>query len=516
MSGCTSERGLLVRLRTILTFAAFFLPLALPILASPLPPLTDYPNHLARTHILAQLSHDQTLAQFYAADWRLLPNLAMDMLVPPLSHVVGIYWAGKLFILLTFALLLSGTLALSAAFNGKPEPAAGMAAPIIFSTAAILGVLNYLFGVGLALWGIASWIKLAKADWRIRAGVSFVFVALTFTGHLAALGIYGLGIAAYELGRLSQEKRFTPREILANGALVAVPFLPVAVLMAASHTQGGGGAVVWTLSQKLEGLRFLVRTYWWPAERIGAGLVVAGLAASYWARWWRFTPAALWLIGLSVPVYFALPYEMMGTWAVDIRVPTGLVLVLIGMVRWSFPSPRASYAFALVAFAVTLARMGGILVAFHDYDRTTRDLRASFSAIPRGSRVLLARTEPDGDMPLAIQYLPCAAVIERDSLVSVLFSDPKAQILAVKPRFRAMAGGFDDDPPPLSEILNPPERSKAAPSGRIYWKNWEQNYDFLYLLGNEHGDEPLPPSLEPVASGHNMRLYRITHPLAQR
>ena len=63
----------------ILAVALLLVVVLIPIAITPVPPLVDYPNHLARFHIIAELGHDTPLARFYALDWRILPNLAGDL-----------------------------------------------------------------------------------------------------------------------------------------------------------------------------------------------------------------------------------------------------------------------------------------------------------------------------------------------------------------------------------------------------------------------------------------------------
>src|SRR5579885_2635538 len=97
--------------RFALIFSALFVLSALPVALSDLLPLVDYPNHLARMYILAHLPTSPTLQAFYAVEWRPIPDLAMDSIVPTLSRVVPLIWAGKLFVLLTFLLLTGGVAA---------------------------------------------------------------------------------------------------------------------------------------------------------------------------------------------------------------------------------------------------------------------------------------------------------------------------------------------------------------------------------------------------------------------
>ena len=56
---------------------------AVPLFSTVLPPLFDYPNHLARMHLLSEGGN-----QFYAVHWEPLPNLAQDLIVPPLARLM--------------------------------------------------------------------------------------------------------------------------------------------------------------------------------------------------------------------------------------------------------------------------------------------------------------------------------------------------------------------------------------------------------------------------------------------
>src|SRR5512136_3426496 len=72
-------------------FAALILLISIPIWTHPLPPLSDYVNHLARMHVIATLSKNPQLARFYEVEWQVIPNLTMDLIVPLLARVMNIY-----------------------------------------------------------------------------------------------------------------------------------------------------------------------------------------------------------------------------------------------------------------------------------------------------------------------------------------------------------------------------------------------------------------------------------------
>ena len=59
-----------------------FTGLLVPILLVEVPPLTDYPNHLARSDVLAYGQERPILNQMVVADWKIVPNLAIDLILP--------------------------------------------------------------------------------------------------------------------------------------------------------------------------------------------------------------------------------------------------------------------------------------------------------------------------------------------------------------------------------------------------------------------------------------------------
>jgi len=56
-----------------------------PLLCAAVPPLVDYPTHLARMWVLVHGHEITDLARNYAVHWKLIPNLAMDLVAPTLA-----------------------------------------------------------------------------------------------------------------------------------------------------------------------------------------------------------------------------------------------------------------------------------------------------------------------------------------------------------------------------------------------------------------------------------------------
>ena len=187
-------------------FALIMLIAAIPIITNPVPPLEDYINHLARMHVIAKIGQDLNLARFYEIDWEIVPNLIMDLVVPVLARVMNIYVAGQAFMIFIFMLIISGGLVVNRALFGRWSILPLVATPFLYNYVFLVGVVNYQFGIGLALWGLAAWIALRRRALPWRLLVSTGFVLLLFVCHLFAVGVYGIGILAYELWRLLSDR----------------------------------------------------------------------------------------------------------------------------------------------------------------------------------------------------------------------------------------------------------------------------------------------------------------------
>jgi hypothetical protein len=55
--------------------------LLVPIAVTEVPPLTDYPNHLARCYLLAFGDSDPVLRQMFSTHWQVIPNIAVDLIL---------------------------------------------------------------------------------------------------------------------------------------------------------------------------------------------------------------------------------------------------------------------------------------------------------------------------------------------------------------------------------------------------------------------------------------------------
>ena len=161
----------------------------LPVLLTPIPAMVDYLNHLARMYILSQNGTPDS-NPYYEVAWALYPNLAMDLLVPTMARLVGVETAARLFLLLSQLLIVGGALVLERAVKGRMQLAGFAALMFLYCLPFTWGFVNFEFGLGVALLGIAAYLigggmHLAGASRRqhgFRCGA--VCGAFLFAGRL--------------------------------------------------------------------------------------------------------------------------------------------------------------------------------------------------------------------------------------------------------------------------------------------------------------------------------------------
>lgn len=101
-----------------------------PILLVEILPLGDFPNHLARLYILANLDAVPALQQNYQIVPTLTPYLLVDWMLTPLARIWSVYDVGRAFVAATMAMAYVGILVLSVAFFSRLTAWPALALPI--------------------------------------------------------------------------------------------------------------------------------------------------------------------------------------------------------------------------------------------------------------------------------------------------------------------------------------------------------------------------------------------------
>ncbi|HEY1503126.1 MAG TPA: hypothetical protein VGF92_02435 [Stellaceae bacterium] len=411
-------------------FLVLFALSCVPLLLTALPPLLDYPNHLARMHLLPHLP-DAGLARYYIVAWAPIPDLAMDGIVPFLAQIMPLEWAGKLFIAVTFLLLAGGTAAIHRAVFGRWSRWSLLAFLLLYTRLLLWGFMSFLFGCGLALAAFAVWIALGKRHWLLRLALGTFLGLAIYISHLLAFGMYAVMIAAYEFGQIWLQRKGIAaaiRDLLVGG----VAFLPALAL--ALQNSSSGRIIFANPLRKLDLLFSVFDNYSRPFDVVCFVLVVLAIAFAYWRRWVRLAPEmAVPLLGL-VAVYIAMPTQLFTAAGVDRRIPMMMFLVLIGGSSWQGRFEDIEPRFMAFAGLLFAARLAVIAAVWFQAGRLYAQLLPGLDALPHGGCVAVAFGKDSIQVAKApLTHFTTLAVIRRDALVPTIFHYPLQQPIMLQP-----------------------------------------------------------------------------------
>jgi hypothetical protein len=500
-----------------------------PLLWAAVPPLIDYPDHLARMWVLLHAQDIPALASNYVVDWRLLPNLAMDLVVPALAQFMPLEYAGRLFIALTLLGLVLGTVALHKALHGRVGlwPLASLL--FVYNSVLYWGFVNFLFTLGLALLTFSAWV--ASAYWGpMRRVIVFSLAAsLLLVFHLFGFGIYGLLVASYEFGQQPDERRWTAEGIRTVSTRL-LQFIPAALLWSMTLGKGGPSYTEYGLEYKTMAL-IAPTTFGWSPVLLDWAVLFVVIYFLLYARGsavFRLAPAMRWPLIAMVVAAVLMPDWLSGSWAADLRLPVALAFVVTASLRFDGTRRVAIGCFAVIALVLLGTRVWAVSTSWRDADRRFAEFRTASRAISEGARLLVVQTPMtrneariDGvpDMlalhePMTFWHMPTLAIIDRSAFVPYFFTgwtpvrpNPRnAGIAQTQSRLMTPAdlveSASPDWWPPAADW---PDRMGEMP----YWRDWPKTFDFVLWIDFAPQPALLPDRLQPWASGSFFRIYRV-------
>ena len=504
------SRPALAKSEILIVFVVLFIGACLPILSVKLPPLGDYANHLARMHIIAHVGNDPFLSQYFTITWGIIPNLAFDILVPPLLHLLDVFVAGKIFVIAVVLMLVTGPMALSWALTRQLSLAPLLAFGFIYNGFFMLGLMNYLFGVGLAMWATATWIIL-----RERAGWLFVLQSLAFTlalffCHLYAVGLFLLAIGSYELWSWQQRLFKLDRRLFLTGLLFVAMLGFAFALLLNGPTWNLSGAYDWDDQGKIEGIALIFRLYDDKFDLVVLIAFLAGLGIGLRLRILHLHPAGIVCLILSIGLYLAMPTTLFGSMMADQRLPIAGLLFAIGFVRLTLPSQTGRLVFVSVLTLICIVRFGEVASRWQQIDVYVQEFQQAIALLPQGARVMVAQAdEAYGPAALndGMSHIPCLAVIDRSALVTSLFTVSGKQILGVRHPYSEIVDRDDGYLPNMSQLI---AAEGMTPSNDPFWATWFQDHDYVFeMFAAPDSENANPERLELIYRGSKFHLFRV-------
>ena len=432
--------------------------LLLPLVVVEIPPVLDYPNHLARMWLLSMSQPDPILSRMYAPDWHLIPNLAIDAIVPTALHFLPLHVAGRLALGATLLLPVIGTVALHRALHRHWSLWPLGSCLIAYNVAFFLGFMNFLIGLGVSLLIAAAWTRLRPKRPLLAVAVLALGAIVTFFCHVVPLLLLGLMVVSTQAELVFTRRAASIwRMVMRDCAECAVGFsIPVYLYLASAFGTGSDRILYQPLKVKLMEAVSPVLTYDLPLDA-SAGAAI--LVATAWFLLWRRDKTVLPLrIGITIAalvlLFIVAPYGAKGGAWLDLRFPImAAFLLFAGLMPPALPRSVTLCASLAIAalFAVRVAKIAEVWYAHEGYVTSVRSVVAQ---VPPGSRVVIARADPQmhprwwHEVPPGRRlvgfgsvndHLAVLLLAERHAFSPLLFSSPTQQPIRVLEPYRELS-----------------------------------------------------------------------------
>jgi hypothetical protein len=487
-----------------------------PLFVVEVPPLEDYPNHLARMYLLAYGARDPVLSHMYAPAWHIIPNLGMDLITPPLVQVLPLHVAGRIVLGLVMLLLFAGMIVLHRAIHDRRSWWPLASALITCNGIFLLGFLNFLLGIGVALLVGAFWTaKRERQPVLAAAGLTFGAI-LAFFVHMMGLVFLGTivtcTIAEDALNCSKDWFRVTIRRALVVAIAFVVPILlyfssPLAAVPGLTRYGSWKGKVGRLF------VAFVNYNLWLD----GCVVLLVCLVAIYCIASGRnrVPQRSLFAISLLLAAYIVAPWAIKGNAWFDFRFALMATIVVFVGLDPILPRNIALGVAALLAI-VFAARTAVIAEVWYKHNADITGVRQTISAVPAGSRVLVVRaqTEQERGFPRTLpgeflygrtdDYLSALLIPERKAFWPLLFTTPSQQPLTVLPPYDSLSASTED--PPDYSVLRDPAQAAPFP----YLRDWRRRFDYVLLMDPDDV-RPGTNDLEPVSKSNVAKLFVIRH-----
>ncbi|MBV8753599.1 MAG: hypothetical protein JO328_12145 [Hyphomicrobiales bacterium] len=480
-----------------------------PVVLVPIPAMLDYPNHLARMYLLSRVGTADA-NPFYQVVWAAYPNLAMDLIVPLIARLIGVETATRIFYLLSQILVIMGAVTIERVVKGRFHIAGFFALIFLYSLPFAWGFVNFEFGLGIALCGVAAYLAAQERAWHWRFGINLIFVIALFAAHFFALGLYGFTIGLHEMWR-AWVRKVPPAAIAARLAILAIPPAVGLGLMLGSGGAIGGDDTDWFLHFKPLWLFATLNGYSLMLSAVATAALLGMIYIAAKRGLLRFEPAGTWLAAGFALLYLAMPSRLFATSFVDVRVIVAAALILPPFVSLSLPDRRWRLAAACGAIVLILANLAMAAFVWMSYRADYAAMIDSFGKIDKGAFVLIAHSGEADDPPMKnlteypIYNAPTLAVHYADAFVPTFYAAAGKQPVIPRPAYRRLQvpyGGIA----PIAALKAIAE--KPAPDAPDFVRSWPRDFDYLYVIGPAIAN-PMPNLLDELYAAPRFALYKI-------
>jgi hypothetical protein len=499
---------------TGLTLVAAALMLAAPLWSVWAPAMPDYPAHLASFELIRQ----GTGNAIYHLDWRFVPNLASEILVPWLARLTGTVAATKLFLTAAIFLWVLGPGAIHRALYGRTGIAPLFGAFFAYNANFTWGFFNYYFSAGLSFAIFAAWIATDRRYGAARLMGFTLAVTILYFCHIFAAAILLMMIAGFEAAQNIRFEQCDIKVLARRAARMVLLYAPAALafIFLKPRSDGEGATEFNLASTMLDRFESLTQHAFDNPAYILPILLFAGLVLAIAFGKARLHPALWGSLALLLVGAILAPEWALGGWAVHLRLPAVFASLLFAAAEIRM-KPLLRGGLALAALAMIAASATTLTQSWRGYDRQFGEFIASLHDMPRGVRLL---TVLDGDA-LGEQadqpywHMAEFAVPMKDAFTPLLFTTRGQHVVQLNPPYdRFAAASAQQGSPPDIDELNFLARGDMAADADMaeifpYLDHFQCHFDIAVVVRLGGKRSAVPPMLTLRHAGSFFSLYDI-------
>ncbi|HLO97985.1 MAG TPA: hypothetical protein VK171_05260 [Fimbriimonas sp.] len=409
-------------------FVALWLLTGLPLFLLHGVPGTDTPNHVARLHMLA---NPAAYAGSYIPDWKLIPNLAVDLLIVPVLKLTGIdaTLLMKVFIFNIFGFFGFGFALVNRAVSKKWQPFGLLGFLFCFSYTMGFGFINYLFGISVALCLVGVQLLLVDRP-LLRFFVLSLGLPLLTVMHLMGFGFAALSILV--LAVLSKDRQDRTRFFWGGwlfGCLMAL-----VLVKSSSADPVGLGLVYDALDARFRNLFFPLNFSGQWMDFVLWCVVVLLVCWAAFVRKNHPNKVAGWILVGGLAFVACLPHVMMGSAFLAARSSLWVFLLGFALIR------DCRLALSTVVLIIGI-RTIDVTSRFLAWNPTLDSVQAAMASLPPDAIIYqfgemsADPLTPNGWNP-PILHANCGYLLEHPGFVNNVFAFEGEQPISIHPDFR--------------------------------------------------------------------------------
>lgn len=403
-----------------------------PIWTVNLPPLFDYPNHLARMHILTDHGKNEYLSKYYEIRWSFLPNLAQDVFVFVFSKYLTVEFCSKLFISMIFFFMSSGICFLSYVQKRKFNYLSFLIFLLIYNRIFLWGFLNFLFSISLVFWAVSIWFLLDK---KFYSKIIFGFFSglIIYLSHIIGFGIFTIVLFSIE---------FNPTEIMYNRfsvkdfinkvfVLSSVLFFPIILYILNMHPSNNHLNYT-SFFRKFDILFNVMDNYDRRFDVFCFLFTFLILVLFIFLKFINIKKSFYFIIFCISLTYFLIPSQMMSGSGADHRFPLVIFSLIFASLEFDVKTLFIRgffYGSISIIFAI---RMFFIEYVWLQAELDYKPYLVELMNLSEGAKILVAYPDDAVHMnETPYIHLPLMSVLSRNTFVSTIFAIDVQQPIAI-------------------------------------------------------------------------------------